>query len=80
LLQNRNVEQTDFGKYKEEFKKLIKFLGRGNIDEKLDKYQKKQISEEEWSNYDPWKGKHKKPSLPKFRIAINELINESEII
>jgi MoxR-like ATPase len=79
LLQNRNVEQTDFGKYKEEFKKLIRFLGRGNIDEKLDKFQKKQISEEEWSNYDPWKGKQKKPSLPKFRIAINELINESEI-
>ena len=80
FLQGRNVEQTNFGKYEQEFRKLIIFLGRDKIDYKLENYRKKQISENEWLNYDPWKGKQKRPSLPKFKKSITDLIDESEII
>lgn len=79
FLMKQTSEQTDFGKYEQEFRKLIVFLRRSNMDKKLEDFRKRQISDADWLNYDPWKGKNR-PRLPKFRKALNEMIDESEIL
>jgi hypothetical protein len=79
FFKTRNIEQTDFGKYEQEFRKLITHLGIGEIKNKLERYRKRQIAETEWASYDPWLGKQR-PALPTFRKSLTELIEETEII
>jgi MoxR-like ATPase len=79
LFKKQNIGHIDFSRYAQEFEKLILFLRRDNLELKLENFRKGQISEEEWSNYDPWKGKQR-PKLPKFKRALKDLIGESELM
>jgi len=72
-------DSVDFNKYAMEFLKLLRYLGKENIQGRMDRFRKRQISEEEWKTYDPWAGKTR-PKLPLFRRSLTELIEEIQLI
>jgi MoxR-like ATPase len=72
-------DSVDFNKYEIEFIKLLRYLNKDNIQARVDRFRKRQISEDEWKGYDPWTGKTR-PKLPLFRGSLTELIEEIQLI
>jgi len=74
-----NPDSIDFNKYETEFLKLLRYLGKDNVQGRMERFRKRQISDEEWKGYDPWTGKTR-PKLPLFRRSLTELIEEVQLI
>jgi hypothetical protein len=74
-----NPDSVDFSKYEIEFIKLLRYLNKDNIQSRVERFRKRQISEDEWKGYDPWVGKTR-PKLPLFRRSLIALIEEIQLI
>ena len=79
LLRSRKADETEFPSYQRELGKLLTFLGQSGIPDRLERFRRGQTQENEWPNYNPWSGRTR-PSLPSFRAALDDLINESETV
>ena len=75
LLSNLKRDQLDLNSYEIEFFKLLRYMKKGNIRNKVERFRKNEINENEWPNYDPWKNKYR-PKLPLFKQALTDLLEE----
>jgi MoxR-like ATPase len=79
VFKSHNPTQIGGRGYEIEFRKLLQYLGKGNIDTKVQRYVKGEIKPEEWDEYEPWTNKYR-PILPNFRRSLDELLIGAEII
>jgi MoxR-like ATPase len=80
FFKNVSPDSIDFNKYEMEFLKLIHpYLAKDNVQGRMERFKKGQISENEWKGYDPWMGKTR-PKLPLFQRSLTELIQEVQLI
>jgi len=79
FFKNVSPDSIDFNKYESEFLKLLRFLGKDNVQGRIERFRKREITDEEWKAYDPWAGKTR-PKLPLFKRSLTELIEEIQLI
>jgi MoxR-like ATPase len=80
FFKNVSPDSVDFNKYETEFLKLVHlYLNKDNIQHRLERFRKKDVTEEEWRSYDPWAGKTR-PKLPLFSRSLTELIQEIQLM
>jgi MoxR-like ATPase len=72
-------DSVDFAKYETEFVKLLRYLGKDKIRDRVDRLNRQITDEEEWKGYDPWAGKVR-PKLPLLRRSLAELIEEIQLM
>jgi hypothetical protein len=80
FFKNASPDSVDFNKYENEFLKLIHlYLDKDNVQGRMERFRKGQITDDEWKSYDPWTGR-KRPKLPLFDRSLTELIEEVQLI
>jgi hypothetical protein len=72
-------DTVDFAKYEVEFIKLLRYLNKDGVRERVERFRNNKIAVDEWIGYDPWAGKIR-PKLPMFRRSLSELIEEVQLI
>lgn len=72
-------DTVDFAKYEVEFIKLLRYLNKDGVRDRVERFRNNKITADEWNGYDPWAGKIR-PKLPMFRRSLSELIEEAQLI
>ena len=78
FLKSADKESMEFPKYVNEFKRLLLFIRSDDIDPRVQRFQEGTVGDDEWAKYNPWKDV-KRPKLPIFKQALNELLKEEEL-
>lgn len=79
LFKGVDANSVDFSKYEAEFSKLLQYMGQSNNSQLIDRFRKKQMTDADWQSLNPW-SVMKKPTLPLFKNALSELIEENQLI
>lgn len=79
FFKSKKADDLNFPKYVDEFKKLLVYLGKDEVQRRSEAYMKGQIQDQHWPSYDPWAGKER-PALSLFSQSLGELIRELELL
>ena len=79
FLESKKSTDLTFSRYVEEFTKLLKYLGKDEVQRRVNAYTRGQITESGWPSYNPWQTRTR-PHLPGFQQSLDGLIKELEIM